>query len=78
MTTGDSVNGRGVEVNDRRYATKEKFSWLAISYEKRPDRSLYEVTRQLASASEMSCEGADRLSAPQTDLQIGTSKSLGA
>ena len=73
MTTGDLVNGRGVEVNDRRYAPKETLSWRAISYKKGPDRSPYEVTRQPASASEMSCEGADPLAAPQTDLQIGRS-----
>ena len=71
MTTGDSVNGRGVEVDDRRYVPKEEFSWLVIWYKKGPDRSPYEVTRQPASASEMSCEGADPLAALQNDLQIG-------
>lgn len=32
MTTGDSVNGRGVEVDDRRYVAKEKCSWLVTIY----------------------------------------------
>ena len=73
MITGDLVNGRGVEVNDRRYAPREKFSWLAISYKEGPDRSPYEVTRQPASASEMSYEGTNPLAAPQNDLQIGNS-----
>ena len=73
MTTGDSVNGRGVEGDDRRYVPIGKFSWLVISYKKGPGRSPYEVTRQPGSASEMSCKGVDPLAALHNDLQIGKS-----
>ena len=51
----------------------EKYPWLPVPHKKGPDRSPYEVTRQPASASEMSSEGADPLAAPQIDHRMGNS-----